>query len=174
MKVFSQPLYTGIVDEEVDALTNIVTILATASDSTAVISYDIVDPAAKFYFSVGPSDGIISLINPLDKEEVDGFTFSVVASDGEAFPRQGYSTVKITINDINDNPPIFLLSLYSVSISETTTGTIITTSATDLDATVAFSSIVYGFTDAGFPFSIVASTGAVSVSGIILSCIKTQ
>ena len=156
----------GDVAEGVDSFTNVVTIDASSSDSTAVISYDIVDPAAKFYFSVGLSDGIISLINPLDREEFEDFTFTVVASDGETLPRKGFSTVKINISDINDNPPIFLLILYSVTISETTIGTIITTSATDLDATVAFNTVEYGFSDVGFPFSINISTGEVSVSGI--------
>ena len=154
-----------MVDEE-STMANIVVISAATSDSTVVISYDIVDPAAKFYFSVVPSDGIISLINPLDREEFEDFTFTVVASDGEAFPRRGFSTVKISITDINDNPPIFLLSLYSVIISEATTGIIITTSAIDSDATVNFNTIKYGFSDAGFPFSIDVPTGEISVSGI--------
>ena len=149
-----------------DTFANVVTIEASSNDSTAVISYDIVDPAAKFYFSVGLSDGIISLINALDREEFENFTFTVVASDGATLPRKGFSTVKISIDDINDNPPIFLLILYSVTISETTIGTIIATSATDSDATVDFNTIEYGFSDVGFPFSINASTGEISVSGI--------
>ena len=144
-------------------------ISATESDASAVILYDIVDPGAKFYFQIDATSGQLSLIQSLDREEFEEFTFTVVATDNENPPRQGFSSVKISINDLNDNTPVFLLSQYAVTISESTAlnTLIVTIQATDADATPANNQITYSIATAGvLPFTIDSMTGQVTVSGI--------
>ncbi|KAI6657151.1 Cadherin EGF LAG seven-pass G-type receptor 3-like [Oopsacas minuta] len=165
---FNQSIYTTIIEEELSEKANFLKLLAMETDSNAIITYDIVDSGAKYYFNVNPTSGDLSLINPLDREEFEDFTFTVVASDSDSPPRQGFSTVKIIISDINDNPPIFLLSQYSVTISESTTGVIISITAIDSDATFANSEISYVITDSGLPFAINMVSGEISVSGEFL------
>ena len=169
-QVFSSSLYTESIDEEVSSIPSILSITATESDSSAIILYDIVDPGAKFFFQIDPMSGQLSLIHSLDREEFVEFTFTVIASDNESPPRQGFSSVKISINDINDNAPVFLLSQYSVTISESTilNAIIVTIEATDADATPANNQINYSIATSGVPFSINPTTGEVSVSGITL------
>ena len=167
-QVFSSSLYTGTINEETSPINNILTIVATESDSSAAILYDIVDSGAKFYFQINPISGQLSLIHSLDREEFEEFTFTVSASDNENPPRQGFSSVKISIQDINDNYPVFLLNQYTVTISESTPSLteIVTIRATDADATPAFNQIVYSIATSSVPFSINPTTGQVSVQGI--------
>ena len=103
----------------------------------------------------------------LDREEFKTFTFSVIASDGETPPRQAVSTILITISDTNDNSPTFLLSDYSVSVSESTASNtvILTVKASDNDATSVFNTITYSFNTTTSLFSIHPTSGEVSVSG---------
>ena len=69
---------------------------------------------------------------------------------------------------MDDNTPTFLLSDYSVSISESTASNtvILTVKALDNDATIAFNTIAYSFLTATSLFYIDSTSGEVTVSGI--------
>ncbi|KAI6657178.1 protocadherin Fat 4-like [Oopsacas minuta] len=164
--VFSHLIYTGSVMEEVSTIASVLTVSATEVDTTTTISYSIPDFATT-YFSINSSTGQLSLIAPLDREEFEIFTFTVLATDGDDPPGQGHASVQITIIDTNDNTPKFLLAVYSVTISETTPSNqiIITVEAADGDATMPFNKINYSFNPDSSLFSIDSMSGEVSVSG---------
>ena len=71
----------------------------------------------------------------LDREERSSYQLNISAQDGGEPPRFGYLTVDITIQNSNDNPPLFDQSDYLVTINETVpvSTSIITVTATDLD-----------------------------------------
>lgn len=55
----------------------------------------------------------------LDRESRGGYQLNISASDGGSPSRQGFLQVNVTILDVNDNPPIFDHSDYSVTLNET-------------------------------------------------------
>lgn len=55
----------------------------------------------------------------LDRESRGRYQINISASDGGSPPRQGFLQVNVTILDVNDNPPIFDHSDYSVTLNET-------------------------------------------------------
>ncbi|XP_056645229.1 protein dachsous-like [Diorhabda sublineata] len=85
-------------------------------------------------------DGVLYLdlqINGvLDRETTDSYTLIIEALDGGTPPLRGEMTVNITIQDVNDNPPVFNQSRYFASIQENATiGTsVLKVTATDADA----------------------------------------
>ncbi|XP_064546558.1 cadherin-related tumor suppressor [Drosophila montana] len=55
----------------------------------------------------------------LDRESRGSYQLNISASDGGSPPRLGFLQVNVTILDVNDNPPIFDHSDYSVTLNET-------------------------------------------------------
>ncbi|XP_054259476.1 protein dachsous-like [Macrosteles quadrilineatus] len=85
-------------------------------------------------------DGVLYLdlqINGfLDRETTAGYSLVIEALDGGSPPLKGQMTVNITIQDVNDNQPIFNQSRYFATVPENATvGTsILQVHATDADA----------------------------------------
>eukprot|EP00105_Crassostrea_gigas_P046218 XP_019930366.1 PREDICTED: protocadherin Fat 4 [Crassostrea gigas] len=67
---------------------------------------------------------LIQLIKPLDREQKKHYNLTVTASDTK---HETWLRFDITIEDINDNAPVFTQSNYSLSINEETTKPNITT-----------------------------------------------
>ncbi|WAQ97850.1 PC11X-like protein [Mya arenaria] len=55
----------------------------------------------------------------LDRESRDSYSLVIVAEDGGSPHLTGSMTVTITIDDVNDNPPVFGESEYKATINET-------------------------------------------------------
>ena len=58
-------------------------------------------------FAINDDTGVIVLSNSLDHETDPEYVFTVFASDGGTPSRTSEVLVYVTVNDINDNPPIF-------------------------------------------------------------------
>ncbi|NXK64591.1 PCD23 protein, partial [Sylvietta virens] len=91
------------------------------------------------YFSVEERSGVLRLRRPLDREARALHRLVVEARDGGSQPEGGLSAqafVRIEIEDINDNQPVFEQDIYVTSISShTQPGTeIINVVATDRDS----------------------------------------
>ncbi|CAG9763039.1 unnamed protein product [Ceutorhynchus assimilis] len=118
-------------------------------------------------------DGVLYLdlqINGyLDRETCEFYSLVIEALDGGTPPLKGEMTVNITIQDVNDNPPIFNQSRYFASIQENSTlGTsVLQVLATDDDAGDN-SQIEYSInrrqSDKDVLFRIDASTGIILVN----------
>ena len=82
------------------------------------------------------SDGRITLRFPLDRETQDFYSFMVRARDGGSPPRETIQAVNISVEDYNDNPPIFVDADNTVSIAENYPigRSVITVRATDADS----------------------------------------
>ncbi|XP_014781381.1 protocadherin beta-15 isoform X1 [Octopus bimaculoides] len=85
------------------------------------------------------ADGISSLRiileKPLNREIQDSFTLNVIAKDGGTPPKQSVLNVVISVEDENDNQPVFSKPLYNISLKSTheKTKPVVVISATDLD-----------------------------------------
>ena len=70
------------------------------------------------YFRVDSSSGEVSIQIQLDAEMFSTYRFSIVAFDSGVPPLSKIVTVTVTIQDVNDNSPSFLISSVEVSIDE--------------------------------------------------------
>ncbi|XP_071787614.1 protein dachsous-like [Asterias amurensis] len=116
------------------------------SNSFGPISYSIgigfgYQPPPEFF--IHNDNGFICTAALLDRDAgVTSYEFLVQATDGGGL--SSVASVKITLQDVNDNNPRFYPSTYAVDVEESSMdGTVITTvSATDLDSGL-YGSIIY-------------------------------
>ncbi|KAM6948502.1 cadherin-6-like [Aplochiton taeniatus] len=125
---FSQDVYQGRVPERSDIGTSVMQVTATDADdsmygNSAKLVYSISqgDP----YFSVDPNTGVIrTALGPadMDREQREHYHVVIEAKDmaGQRGGLTGSATVKITLTDVNDNPPRFTQSIYQLSVPEST------------------------------------------------------
>ncbi|CAK6445874.1 unnamed protein product [Pipistrellus nathusii] len=115
---FSHHLYKGIVTENCEAGTSIVTVKAFASESIQdSIKYSIFSGNEDGIFSLCSNSGDLTVKEPkfLDFEVRNEVQLIVLA---ESTGHRAYSKVVILIQDVNDNFPRFGQSIYQVSVPE--------------------------------------------------------
>ncbi|XP_077866254.1 uncharacterized protein LOC100329017 [Saccoglossus kowalevskii] len=166
--LFNQPTYTTDVDEDIPIYSTIVTVTANDGDSAdtphGVVHYSIAAACACPQFGINTNGDVILLQN-LDYETDTGHTITVEATDssGTTVP----VTVTLNVNDVNDNPPIFSPTIYSVIVPEDMNNLPIeTVIASDNDDPVDNGLIQYVITggnpDPTSIFTIDPSTGAIT------------
>ncbi|XP_042222155.1 fat-like cadherin-related tumor suppressor homolog isoform X3 [Homarus americanus] len=107
------------------------------SDQNSNLVFTILEEEARMYFTIDSSTGAIRTVAPLDHEVISEVSFSVKVHDNGQ-PRLCASTtaaVAITITDINDVPPRFLLQEYNATLLTPTQKdvSVVQLNATDLD-----------------------------------------
>ncbi|KAF2978670.1 hypothetical protein EK904_010662, partial [Melospiza melodia maxima] len=141
------------------------------ADQFAEIEYSLYD-GFNFYekskaFQIDPHTGQIFVSQDIDREG-DPTTYDLLAkaTDGGGLSAQAF--VRIEIEDINDNQPVFEQDTYVTSISShTQPGTeIINVAATDRDSGI-FGIVTYELVPGEFSsfFTVDSSTGSVCVYG---------
>ncbi|XP_034242059.1 cadherin-related tumor suppressor-like [Thrips palmi] len=110
----------------------------------------------------------------LDRETRAHYRLNISARDGGTPPRHGYLQVNVTILDVNDNPPIFDHSDYTVSLNESVTpGTaVLQVTATDSDDGDN-AKITYYLSDAERQFAVDPETGVITTTEA-LDCPRQQ
>ncbi|XP_049940240.1 cadherin-related tumor suppressor-like [Schistocerca serialis cubense] len=101
----------------------------------------------------------------LDREQVACYQLNVSARDGGQPPRFGFLLVNVTVLDVNDNPPIFDHSDYTVSLNESAPpGThVLQVTATDSDVGDN-ARIAYYLSDGERQFAVDAETGDITTA----------
>ncbi|XP_044732139.1 cadherin-related tumor suppressor-like, partial [Chrysoperla carnea] len=104
----------------------------------------------------------------LDRETQGLYILNISARDGGSPPKFGYLQVNVTILDVNDNPPIFDHSDYSVSLNESVPpGTpVLQVMATDSDLGDN-SRITYYLSDTERQFTVDPDTGVISTTELL-------
>ncbi|KAM9356711.1 protocadherin gamma-A10-like [Symphorus nematophorus] len=110
--LFTKPRYSAYVIENNVPGMSIFTVSARDSDwnQNARISYFLVDtqvsgsPESE-YVSINSETGVIHAVRSFDFEQIKQLVFSVKAQDGGSPPLSSNVSVKIMIQDQNDNPP---------------------------------------------------------------------
>ncbi|XP_063347214.1 cadherin-11 [Pelmatolapia mariae] len=116
--------YYARVPEMSNVGTSVLQVTATDADdptygNSARLVYSILQ--GQPYFSVEPQTGIIRTALPnMDREARQEYDVVIQAKDmgGHMGGLSGTTEVKITLTDVNDNPPKFPQSVYSMSVSE--------------------------------------------------------
>jgi protocadherin Fat 1/2/3 len=122
-------------------------------------------------FSVDAQTGEVTLIATLDRETVSSYDIYVVATDqGSPTSSVTSAPIRVTVIDINDNPPFFANPSVSFSVSEDATigtgiGGVLATSA-DIGPNAVISYAIVGG-NVNTSFAINSSTGAISVNGAL-------
>ena len=168
--VFDTTLYQFSVAENI--LAGVVGIVS-ASDqddgANAEILYNISDPnLADVVFSIDPVLGEIRLVSSLDRESVAAYNFTVVATDRGQPTQSATNTVVVSVDDRNDNSPVFTEGSYSTEVPETTGigSVLLTVGATDADIG-ANSNITYAIISGNSPtlFSLDGQSGDLTLTG---------
>ncbi|XP_016089366.1 protocadherin beta-16-like isoform X8 [Sinocyclocheilus grahami] len=110
--VFEKSLYESCVLENNTPGLSIFTVKASDADwnQNARVSYILEDStvngvSVSSYVSVHPDSGLITAVRSFDYEQLKDFHFRVKAQDGGSPPLSSNATVKIIIQDQNDNAP---------------------------------------------------------------------
>ncbi|XP_041845377.1 protocadherin beta-16-like isoform X16 [Melanotaenia boesemani] len=110
--VFERSSYEAYIVENNTPGLSIFTVKATDADwnQNARVSYILEDSSVNgvpvsSYVSVSADSGVIHAVRSFDYEQIKDFHFRVKAQDGGSPPLSSNVTVKILIQDQNDNPP---------------------------------------------------------------------
>ncbi|XP_037390401.1 cadherin-11 [Pygocentrus nattereri] len=122
--VFLHGPYYASVAEMSNVGTSVIQVTASDADdptygNSAKLVYSILQ--GQPYFSVEPHSGIIRTALPnMDREAKQEYDVVIQAKDmgGHMGGLSGTAQVKITLTDVNDNPPKFSQGVYAMSVSE--------------------------------------------------------
>lgn len=101
--------------EDVNTNFKVVEVKAIDADIAAQIIYTIVNGNVGNAFKIDSVTGVITVNATLDYENITDYSLRVRAYDGIY---DDYATVRISIENINDNPPMFVQEKYSTVIDE--------------------------------------------------------
>ena len=152
---------------------NIGTVLATDVD-TSIFGPVIYEKTgdSEDYFQVDSNTGDVSIQIQLDAEIFSNYRFSIVAFDSGVPPFSEITTVTVTIQDINDNAPSFLISSVEVSIDENTAVSVIFTFiALDNDRDSPNNDLKYFITES---FPVVTSISTFFTIGVLTGTIQSE
>ncbi|KAM6946143.1 protocadherin Fat 3a [Aplochiton taeniatus] len=120
--VFEKTSYKAVLSEAAMIGTPALQVIATDRDSEKnnAVRYQIFSDAynSTDYFHIDSSSGLILTARMLDHELAQRYDFIVRATDNGFPPLSSEVSVAVTVNDMNDNPPVFNQLLYEAYVSE--------------------------------------------------------
>ncbi|KAG7169023.1 fat-like cadherin-related tumor suppressor-like, partial [Homarus americanus] len=88
------------------------------------VTYHFIGDDAQKFFRINENTGDVWTSEVFDREERAEYAFTVMAMDIGG--RTGFTTLHITVNDVNDNKPVFMQTNYKAIIrSNTTSGSVV-------------------------------------------------
>uniref|UniRef100_A0A8C4SG84 Protocadherin 1 gamma 13 n=1 Tax=Erpetoichthys calabaricus TaxID=27687 RepID=A0A8C4SG84_ERPCA len=108
--IFEKQSYSASLMENNTPGMSIISILAKDADweRNARITYRLGESSASSYVSINSDTGVVYAVQSFDYEQMKDFEFSVVAQDAGLSPRSSQVTVKLIVQDENDNSPQIL------------------------------------------------------------------
>uniref|UniRef100_T1JHZ3 Uncharacterized protein n=1 Tax=Strigamia maritima TaxID=126957 RepID=T1JHZ3_STRMM len=166
--VFRKSIYQVSVNEDTAVGNSVVTVDASDGDvhlRNSQFAYSIIAGNIGTVFEVNAKTGSITIAKPLDRETKSSYNLTVGATDQGVPPQTGTTLVRISVGDVNDNPPFISNNNLVGSVSENRPpGTMVMVlKASDLDSAIngpPFAYIVSGGADASF-FTVDSATGVV-------------
>ncbi|PIK40235.1 putative protocadherin Fat 1 [Apostichopus japonicus] len=163
----SSPMNTVVSDEDNHHL--VVGAIDLDFDQNARLVYSIVEEDAAQYFVIDENTGAIRSLMSLDHETHPTFEFHVTVHDSgsQILSARNPALVKVTVQDINDSPPVFVEEDYEASLLLPTFEDVLVSQmvATDPDS-VSLSNLYYSIRagNAGSHFKIKPTTGEILVA----------
>ena len=117
---FPQDIYEHSIVENQPAGTSLISVRANDMDGgpSGQLSYQITSGNGRMSFEILNNGTLLSLV-PLDREQQEIYELTVMATDEGIPPLSGSTQVRITVLDLNDSPPQFLISTsYMATLSE--------------------------------------------------------
>ncbi|KAM4594935.1 protocadherin Fat 1a isoform 6-T10 [Fundulus diaphanus] len=117
---FLQESYAVEISENTPVGTEIIQVESTDKDQgdNGIVKYSIL--AGTDHFAINELTGVVTVTKPLDRERYPFYVLKISAQDQAVSEPQLVSTVplKITLEDVNDNPPKFVPPNYRVKVRE--------------------------------------------------------
>ncbi|KAL9962398.1 hypothetical protein ACROYT_G031498 [Oculina patagonica] len=149
---FQRAFYNVTVRESTFPKTLVATVSATDPDEggNGQFRYSIESGDPDDQFAIDASSGVITLRQKLDHETKDFYNITIAARDLGNPALTGYTSLLVTVSDVDDNAPVFHKDEYAASLLENATaGTFVSqVNASDMDADEAHKTIYYSI-DAG-------------------------
>lgn len=111
----SKEYFVSNLREDANQNFKVIEVKAVDDDDASQIFYTIVNGNIGQAFKIDGITGVITVNATLDYENITDYSLRVRAYDGIY---DDYATVKISIENINDNPPVFMQEKYSTTIEE--------------------------------------------------------
>ncbi|KAM7290981.1 cadherin-related tumor suppressor [Ixodes scapularis] len=108
--VFLQPLYEARISEAAPVGSPVLSVSAVDRDvrpNNHQFFYSILEGDPNKVFGVDSQTGLLHTAAPLDRESVPSYTLTLAAIDRGSPPQTGTATVRVTLDDVNDNGPEF-------------------------------------------------------------------
>lgn len=117
---FSQNIYDIEIEENMLTGTDVIQVFASDADegTNGQIRFSIAGGNIKSDFRIDSVTGWISVAKQLDREVRTSYSLVVQAADRGSSSRVDRATVNIVLLDVNDCPPVYELSPYSVNVQE--------------------------------------------------------
>lgn len=133
---FDEFSYSQVIPEDAMAGSLILTVSATDRDATNQVIYSILNRESYPELSIEASNGSLFVAGALDFETTPEYVLTVIASDQTDSPLTATTEVIVSVMDVNDNPPHFLLhsSNYSITENNEADEVIVTLEADDVDS----------------------------------------
>ncbi|NWY97126.1 FAT4 protein, partial [Loxia curvirostra] len=141
--VFSAWIQTHLSAPENAAGLDLGTFSATDLDvgDNALISYSLQDDFAGT-FHINSSTGKLMTKKPLDREVMDSYELKIIATDSGKPAQSASLVLSLTVEDVNDNPPVLPQKSYSVTVRENEPPHVIL-SAVATDADIGYNAIIH-------------------------------
>lgn len=136
--VFEKEIYEAQIGEDAVVGAKVIGVKATDIDvrpSNNRFTYEILSGNHNKTFKIDPIAGVIYTAEVLDRESVASYSLTVGAIDTGVPPQTGTTTVKINLQDVNDNGPTLQNSSRSGTVleNEPANSRVMTLHAQDLD-----------------------------------------
>ncbi|KAF1613750.1 UNVERIFIED_CONTAM: Cadherin EGF LAG seven-pass G-type receptor 2, partial [Eudyptes robustus] len=142
------PVFSTLIQTELSAPENAASLdlgVFSATDLdigvNALLSYSLQDDFAGM-FHINSSTGKLMTKKSLDREMMDSYELKIIATDSGKPSQSASLVLSITVEDVNDNPPVFPQKLYSVTVKENEPPhVILSAAATDED--IGYNAIIH-------------------------------
>ncbi|NWI17698.1 CELR3 protein, partial [Crypturellus soui] len=141
--VFSALIQTKLSAPENAGVLNLGIFSATDLDIgvNALISYTLQDDFAGI-FHINSSTGNLMTKQSFDREMMDSYELKIIATDSGKPPQSASLILSITVEDVNDNPPVFPQKSYALAVKENEPPHVIL-SATAMDEDIGYNAIIH-------------------------------
>ncbi|XP_071083815.1 cadherin-23-like [Haliotis cracherodii] len=163
---FAQNVYNIAVDENLATTTSVAQIVATDADTgtNGQIDYSITSGDGQTTFAIDATTGDVTTMAALDYETKTTYNLVIQAIDrGTPTANSATTLVLITLNDLNDNTPIFTPSNFTVDLDENVAiGTSVATMAASDADSIANSNGIFTYSLTSTFFAINSTTGDIT------------